>query len=372
MLAEREALNWKQVECVVNQGFAPKAHWYEPPRLLTNGFPAVIGTAFSTLAVWSQIEAIARHPYVERIEPAPFEAAKLGVSPPAIPKECPTAMDAPESKLEAVQQIRGQGRQPVAIELREELLPAYRSCSGDELCDALAASGIERTIASRRMHTCVTSFIESKLSGAAPDVPHREVDGILGSQFLPFADLIHATLTFGRGLTWEEASEVARHPYVRRLWTSDDLGIATPPEHCPPDYDSPVVPRECPLTTESIDGKFAPEDAPATWEQSTAPHTVLLSVERERRLCPAPQCPADRTVECPELTRYLERNEEEAAASQSCVRALIVAIGGSATDEIFVAGNGIEAFLTWPQIQMVASHPHVVSITQTGLNTPPP
>ncbi len=74
-LIERQALNQKEVDCAL-QAFGPPealsgitSYWYEPPRRLTSGMPTPIGTAFSTLALWSQIEGVARQPYVERLNP---------------------------------------------------------------------------------------------------------------------------------------------------------------------------------------------------------------------------------------------------------------------------------------------------------------
>jgi hypothetical protein len=109
----------------------------------------------------------------------------------------------------------------------------------------------------------------------------------------------------------------------------------------------------------------------AEWAASTGPNEVLVSVRRDNQLCPRPACPG-RAVECPELVRYLARQTEEASASQACVRALIAAVGGTASAEVFVLGNGLSAMLTWAQIQSVASHPHVGQIDRRFDGTPPP
>jgi hypothetical protein len=362
-LSERQTLDAKEVSCVV-AAFGPPGsikmvtpYWYEPPRLKTSGVPVPVGTAFTVRASWSQIQEVARHPYVERIDPAPGEAPKLGLTPPPIPGECPAADEAPEPKLGDAA-IQGLGRQPVVFDLRQDLMPALQSCAGTD-CDAAYAAGWQRTIVARRMLTCVRSWIDSKATAETPDVPYATVDGIPdGPHLPPFDDGVHALLSFGLGLTWEEAREVARHPYIGHLWTSTSLSFGTLPPGCPPDYDAPVQPPDCNVTPESIDGKFLAQSQ-ATWEASQAPNEVMIAVRRTGSVCPRPACPG-RT--CPELERYLARLDQETAASQTCVRAFIASIGGTASPEVFTAGNGISATLTWPQIQMVAAHPHVQQI----------
>ena len=376
-LAKRQALSIKQVECVLLRAelTAPRAHWYESLRFQTNGFPAVIGTAFSTRALFSFIELAARHPYVESIEPALGEAAKLGVAPPSVPKECPAATDSPEGKLENFESVIGQGRQPVVLELRVQLLPAYQSCAQGaqkEYCDEFLASGLSRSILGQRMETCVRTYVDNVLQGPTPRVSHSAFDGYpFAPRFAPFDDVIGAVHAFGLGLTLEEVNKIARHPYVDRVWTSETLTFDDPPPGCPSNYDAPANAQECPTTRDSASGKFTSADAQAIWESSNGPHDVLIAVRRENSLCPRPDCP-DRAQGCPELDRYTQHLEHEARASQSCVRAFIVTIGGSVSDEVFVLGNGLMATLTWPQIQAVSTHPHVISISSRSGGSPLP
>jgi hypothetical protein len=366
-LTERETANSKQVECVL-ASFGPEgsikqphAAWYEPLQTPVDGPPTPIGTAFSLLALSSQIELAARHPYVERIEPAFGEAGKLGVAAPTVPGECPSATEAPDVKLVDAASIVGAGRMPVVIELRESLLPPIRPCAGEAACDDFFASGWERTVASTRQLTCVRSHIESVLQAAAPEVAYRSVDAIVdGPKLPPFNDSIHATLAFGLGLTWDEASATAQHPYVERIWTSDGLSFGDLPEGCPPDYDSPVVVPPCSSETEPTTGKFSAEAA-AAWQASSEPNEVLISVRRSTPICPRPACPG-RGSACPEADRYFARLLEEAKASQACIRSLITSIGGTATDDVFTFGDGLMALLSWPQIEIVAAHPDVVSM----------
>lgn len=345
--------------------------WYEALQTPTGRRPTPVGTAFSVRALWSQLELAAQHPYVERIEPALGQAAKLGVAAPAIPSECPRATDAPDPKLLEAESIRRQGRSPVVVELKRSLLPALRPCSGGAPCDDLFASGWERTVAGTRQLTCVRSLIDSRLLADAPEVPYHVVDGIFESPKLPpFGDVVHATLALGLGLTWDEATEAARHPYVERIWTSDSLGFDPLPDGCPPSYDTPVQLPACSSDTEPTTGKFTPEDQ-ALWQASKTPNEVLLAIRRSQQVCPRPACPGPAQA-CPERDRYFMRLADEARASQACVRALIAAIGGDASAELLELGNSLLATLSWDQIQTVAAHPDVISLMPRFSMTPPP
>ncbi len=255
--------------------------------------------------------------------------------------------------------IQGQGRQPVIIELRRKLLPPLQTCALAGPCNEQLASGTELTIVGRRMLTCVRTFIDSKVQAAAPDVDYSAVEGTPGGpQVPPFGDTIHAQTAFGIALTWEEVLELAKHPYVERVWTSAGLSVGTLPVGCPPNCSEPVVPPVCPTTTEPLDGKFS-ATSKAVWELSSGSNEVIIVVRGRGDVCPLPDCPGR---ECPERTRYLARLHEETLASQSCVRALIASIGGTASPEAFDIGNSFPATLTWPQIQTVATHPQVAVV----------
>jgi len=372
-LAERQALNRKQVECVLAAfgsagSVAARGVWYEPLQTPSSGAPTPIGTAFSVQALWSQLEVVAGHPYVERIEPGFGQAAKLGVAVPAIPSECPSPSDSPEMKLNDLAIIRGQGRKPAVVVLKEALLPPVRPCTASP-CDDRFASGWERTVASTRQTTCVRRFIDSQLQAEAPELPYYNSDGIPdGPKLPPFGDSIHATLAFGLSLTWEEAKEIAKHPYVERIWSSNGLTVDSPPG-CPPDYRAPVKLPECTTNIEPTGGKFSQADA-VEWQASGGPISVSIAIRREHDLCPPPECADD--ASCPERDRFYARLTDEARASQACVRSLIASIGGSVSDEVFFLGNGLSATLTWAQIQTVAAHPDVDSISGGTSGLPPP
>jgi len=150
--------------------------------------------------------------------------------------------------------------------------------------------------------------------------------------------------------------------------TDERRGFVQP--DCPPHYDSPVSTPQCSSRTEDIAGKFTAASA-AAWAVSSGANRVIVAVRRDKDLCPAPVCP-DRGIDCPENARYWNRVAEETQASQSCVRALIATIGGTASSEVFVLGNGFPASLTWSQIQTVAAHPDVLSLERAEGGNPPP
>jgi len=130
--------------------------------------------------------------------------------------------------------------------------------------------------------------------------------------------------------------------------------------------DSPT----CSSETEAVAGKFTADDE-ARWQASAVVNDVLIAVQRESQITPAPSCP-DGEKGCPELDAYLADLQEKARASQACVRQLIASIGGTASDEVFTFGNSLQALLTWPQLQTVAASIDVISISSAETTTPPP
>lgn len=376
-LSANQFLNQVEVDCVTTAlstlGVSRvEPLWYGPLQIGSDGRPVPFGFAFATGGNWRQIEALSHHPYVESIAPAPGVSARIGVTAPPIFAECPAANDSPEQKVQDARAIKGHGRKSVVVDLRADTLPPVQTCLSDALCDDLVNSAWARTIVARRMLTCVRQFIDTKLRGPAPDVNYRTGEGIpSGAPPLPpFGDIPHALTSFGLAMIWDEVVDVARHPYVGRIWTSPSLPEANDPTVCPPDDSSPVFAPSCPSSTESPTGKFS-DAAVAAWSASSDPNDVLVSVRRDHDLCPQPTC-ADGTRSCPELLQYQARVTTEAQASQSCVRALIASIGGRASDEVFVLGNSFPATLTWSQIRTVAGHPHVAAIDPAIDGSPPP
>ena len=74
-----------------------------------------------------------------------------------------------------------------------------------------------------------------------------------------------------------------------------------------------------------------------------------------------PSCP-DRGTPCPAADAKMSQWSAENLQSQKCVRELIVSVGGTPHAEVFWLVNDFVADLTWAQIQIVATHPDVVSI----------
>jgi hypothetical protein len=97
------------------------------------------------------------------------------------------------------------------------------------------------------------------------------------------------------------------------------------------------------------------------------PDEVIVTVRRQTPVCPPPAC-AGRGTECPALDRYIARLDEERAAAQVCVRAVVAAVEGTASA---ATGSDFTAMLTWPQIMAVAAHPHVASISPRFEGFPP-
>lgn len=139
---------------------------------------------------------------------------------------------------------------------------------------------------------------------------------------------------------------------------------------CPPDYESPIPERDCPQ--ERAQGTNEVSASLELLRDDPGPHGVIVSVTGGATYCPAPECPA-RPNPCPELERASERYRSENLASQRCVRELLEGLGGVVEDHVFTSLNGLEARLTWPQIDALAEHPHVIYIEpseSTGAFTP--
>jgi hypothetical protein len=88
----------------------------------------------------------------------------------------------------------------------------------------------------------------------------------------------------------------------------------------------------------------------------------MIQVKGGAVISPLPSC-TSRTASCPETDRLIALWQAENLASQRCVRALIVDVGGTIPSaEIFWLIDAFVANLTWTQVQIVATHPDVVYI----------
>lgn len=368
-LRERQALNQKQVDCVratfefgsIEGPSVPV--WYEPLQALSSGMPVPIGTEFSLRALGSTLVTLAEHPYVESIVPAFGEAARLSLTAPSVPEECPAASEEPDAKLVELVSIQDKGRVPLAVDFATSVLPPLRACPESTACDDGVASGWERSVASTNEVTCVRRFIDSQLQGPAPAVPYARGDGSpLPPYVPPFRAAVSAKLSLGLGLTRAEAYQIARHPYVQRIWTSAALSFET--QAACFGGDQPLI-VECTEARESTVGKYDAA-AEAHWRAATMPNFVLISLRRSLPLCAAPACNS-----CPERDAFNERLIERFGEAQACVRNLIAAVGGSAAEEPSLAGDAFTALLTWDQIQVVAAHPDVGSIQAESVSPLP-
>ncbi len=377
-LEQRRRLNQQQITCVAREIGGDRASingalWYELPQHLTSGRPVPIGLAFTFQAIWPQVEALAAHPFVEAIEPPPGEVLGTGASPPAPPAGCPAAREEPLRKLTRAESIKGGGRAPVVVELRDEgLLPPVVSCPDGTLCEAAIVAQWDRAILNKRHHTCVARWIDAQVKAPSPKVPFAAITGSpLTPPLPPFGEIPKTIKAFGQGLTWEEAVEVARHPYVESIWTASGVQFEPPPAPgCPPDLGQPVPTRTCPTARESAGGKISAEDM-RKLAQTTGPQRMDVGVRGGARICPLPECPSGQRT-CSARDSYADRWQAENAEAQRCVRQLITAIGGRADAEVFWIVNHFFADLTWDQIQQVATHPDVENIQPSGDGTPPP
>jgi hypothetical protein len=384
-LIERENLNLQQVKCVrdVLGGFGMEgglSFWYELPYHFSSGKPVPIVLTFSADVSMRQLNAIAAHPYVARIEAMPGDAAFLGARAPAPPKECPTNTEPATPKL--TEAVHGSGRQPFIIDLKDRgVLPASptneelqaapmdASCPGDPPCDAALQTVWERVILNRREVTCVKRAMDIIIKGKPLYVSYgaAQIYDNLSRTLGPFSDSLSITSGFGIGITWEDAVKLAGHPYVERISMNGNAIQTQPfpqvqPEGCPPDLTKPIPMFECTDARESPDGKYRAKDQ-QRWESTIGPTDVAILLREVNPSCPLPaSCPTD-PEPCPAKDAVIARRQAENEASQKCVRQLIESLGGTIDpgDTISLI-NILFAQLTWEQIQAVAALPSVILI----------
>jgi hypothetical protein len=146
--------------------------------------------------------------------------------------------------------------------------------------------------------------------------------------------------------------------------SSNATGISSPDA-------GPDTAAGCPTTPGPIDGKITEADR-TRFEATSGSTVVLIMVAGGAQSRPIPECPTQRTDPCPERDAVISQMEAENLASQQCVRELVAGVGGTADPTTFWIVNAFTATLTWDQIQVVAAHPHVISIESDNSGTPPP
>jgi hypothetical protein len=374
MLLERQQLNVQQLDCTLrtlgSRVTFIQPVWYESPYHLTSGQPVSIGVAFNVALTWSQIELVGQHPFVELIEPRPGHVAEIGVPAPLSPADCPMEREAPLSKLDRIASIKGQGRQPVVVEVKDRsFLPPNLDCPAGSSCPEAVNVLWERTILNTRQMTCLRRWLDAVLTQQPPDVPFSATVGTSAPVLAPFGQAPATVKAFGQGVTWEEAMKLAEHPYVESIWTAPGIQFDSgPPPGCPPDLSAPIRSVDCPLEQDSAMGKIIDADR-MQFARTTGPHSVIIGIKGGSVACPLPPCSAP---PCPERDSYVARRTAENLASQRCVRELIAAIGGSGDPDTSWLINAFGATLTWDQIQTVAAHKHVTRVEASNRNIPPP
>ena len=373
-LTERQRLNVQELDCafgVLGARVGPlQTVWYEEAYHLTSGQPVPIGLAFNLWLSWSQIALLAQHPFVERIEPPPGGMASTGIVAPPPPPECPMQLEASTPKLNMLVSIRGQGRQPTVVEVKDKgVLPEIAECSDGSLCPTALNSLWERTILNTRGITCLKRRLDAVVKEQSPPVPYTGLVGSpLGTPLPPAGQPPMTVKAFGFGLTWEEATQVAEHSAVESIWTASGIQFEQPLRPgCPPDLTAPVLTVECTTTREPTDGKISDADR-MRFVQTSGFMEVLITVKGGGTICMLPPCSAP---PCLERDSIISHWTAQNLASQRCVRELVTSLGGAGRPETLWLTDAFVATLTWDQIQLVAGHPHVKQIESNG-GTPPP
>lgn len=378
-LPSRAEQNQQQLRCVSEafgeDGVQHLARWYEPfddaaLGELQGAMP--IGLAFSSTARWSTFVDVATHPYVERISFELGEAARFGEFAGGQVFDCVALQDESATKIAVEQPPVSTERVPVVIELNLDHLPPQRECASSvEVCDEFVASVWARVVAGTRALSCVRDWLNVVLEGIPASVPYAAQDEWPDiARLPPFGQVAIISRAFGVELNWNEMRAASRHPYVRAIWSSSGLSVGELPAGCPPAYDEPVLEPACDQSSEGFDSKLD-DDAIALWSaEPTTAFDVHVAVVKNYAVCPRPACPGTAN-QCAERDRYNLWLEQASRTSQACVRSLIAEIGGDAFDDSFAVGNSFPATLTWEQIQTVAGHPHVVSVSATSSPPPP-
>lgn len=335
--------------------------WYEPPQYTTDASTLPFLRALRANLSLDQMRDLSRHPFLDRIEPAPGFAGPTGFFPEP-PLECPEPNDSVDAKLDGALSLQGQGRQPAAIQLKTgpDYLPPLPACADEadgELCPEAIEVHWARALLNKRAHTCVLRHIEQIVRAATPEVPYAQLGGDTRVPAIPpLGEGAAVVREFGFGLTWEEAGEIAKHPYVASIRTDPSLIFSMPEPGCPPDPNAPIVPPECPTETTPVDSKIEPALEQSFSTSPEEPQEVLISVIGGATICPLEECTAPPCASNDATTAYWEQQN---LASQQCVRQFVQELGGETYPETQVLTNTFSARLDWAQVQEVATHPHV-------------
>lgn len=376
VLESRYLQNQQQVKCVFESfgvdGVAPMARWYEPLEYLSTGEARPIGRAFATTARWKTVQAVAEHPYVQRVSLDFGESIGRGAEPSLPDSSCRVEPESMDGKVTVSEPDQPSDRLPVVVELRQEE-PVTAACAdGSQLCHEVITSAWRATVDGTRTWSCVRGWLDANLEGTPLAVPYLAVESWEDVPSLPpFGQLPVLVRAFGAGLTWAEIMALGTHPKVASIWTSSGLGFDEMPEGCPPSYESSMDDAACPEANDAMDEKLSQQDTARWSAEPTAVFDVLIAVRKPYTVCPRPACPGSNN-QCPERDEFDAWLQGVSDASQTCVRELVASVGGAASEESHSVGNSFPAKLTWSQIQAVAAHPDVVSIVSALGGEPPP
>ena len=144
--------------------------------------------------------------------------------------------------------------------------------------------------------------------------------------------------------------------------TVEEGGVETPAEAaptCPPDPSATIQERACSAARESPAGKIDLRSQINFEAAAGEPSEVMIQVEGGAGICQLDSC-AEKS--CPAADEIRAFWVQQNLASQKCVRDLVETLGGRYSGEAFWLVNAFGAELTWPQIQIVATHPDVLHI----------
>lgn len=367
-LLELQHKNQSDVDCILGSlerdGKRPVVApiWYQVTPPMQSGQPVPIGTSFAFTGRLAEMRSLTQYPLVEAIDPAPGQGAGVSLSAPAGPFGCPVAPEDVGTKLAGAETIQNMGRQPVVIELRDVgFLPQPVTCAEGETCAESVNRLWERTILNTRELTCFRRWIDAKLSEVPTPVDYASGTGSASAaQLPPFGQSAGTVTAQAMMLNWDEATLVAGHPYVEKIWTSPSLkppGTGDP--SCPPDLNSAIPQPVCGSDRESANGKIDPHSQMVFEGAPSKAVDVTIRVKGGATVCPLDSCPQK---DCPSSAQVQSRWSQENLASQKCVRDLISSLGGTSSTEVFWLVNSFVATLNWQQIQAVATHPDVIHI----------
>jgi hypothetical protein len=333
-----------------------------PQHASDDSFLPTLSAVKVTLS-WRQLWLLAEHPFVARLEPNFHSFHEWAGGPaPALPCHCPAAEDEPASKLTRLE--RWQGQKLLMIEFTEptaaDAAKTLRTLDTTE--DVLL--GYQATLEGVHHLSCLRRTLDQVLT-EDPISGSAGAGWFIDAQFLPpIGPPLGWHTQTQLGLTWEEARALARSPLVVQMWSEPALDPG-PTGGCPLDFSQPIVAPECPTRRE--DGSRKLDATLAKLRANAGTMGVLpisITVQGGATVCPAPPCPSG-DERCPEVELQFAYYEAQNRAAQTCVRSFIVELGSTVNGQPTWI-NVLSANLTWQQIDQLATHPHVVSISYAG------